>query len=62
MKLRNISADTLSLALPELTLTAEPDELIEVPDDVYDRYAWPDTVWSVVGTPKKTVTKTAKED
>lgn len=53
MKLRNSSADTLELRLPELTLTAEPDTVIEVPDEVYARYAWPD-YWVEAGPSKKT--------
>lgn len=31
----------------------DPDEQVDVPDDVFKIYDWPDTVWDVVKTPAK---------
>lgn len=53
-KLRNVSADTLELRLNggDWSATAEPDQVVEVPDDLYEQHAWPEDVWAVVSTRK----------
>lgn len=33
--------------------TVKPDEVIEIPDDVYEKHAWSEELWAVV-TPAKT--------
>lgn len=51
-KLRNISADTLNV--PLLGMDVEPDHIVDVPDEVFHAYAWPESVWQVVKQTKKT--------
>ncbi len=55
MKLRNISPDPLQV--PLLGVTVEPDTVVEVADDVFAQYAWPETLWAVVTPVKKSVEK-----
>lgn len=56
-KVRNISDDVLVVPLLG-NVTAEPDEVIDVPDKMLEDYDWPETVWSVVTAPaSKTLTK-----
>jgi hypothetical protein len=49
-KLRNISPDTLQV--PLLGATVEPDQVVDVPDQLFKDYAWPDSLWSVVSAKK----------
>lgn len=54
-KLRNVSPDTLELRLlgGDLRFTVAPDEVVEVPDDVYKQHAWSEDVWTVVAAKSK---------
>ena len=59
-KLRNVSADTLSV--PLLGRSVEPDEVVEVEDRLLKDYDWPETLWSEVAAPKKTTTTNKDEE
>ena len=50
-KLRNVSTDTLELRL--LGRVVAPDEVVDVPDDVFAEHAWPETLWAVVTPARK---------
>lgn len=58
-RVRNKTDQELQVRLPERTFLAKPDEAIEVPDDLFGRYAWPETVWDVVEGLKRTTHKKA---
>jgi hypothetical protein len=45
-KLRNRTTD--ALYVPCVDARVEPDEVIEIPDETYRAYVWPDTVWTAV--------------
>lgn len=51
-KLRNVSADVLNV--PLLGRDVDPDQVVDVPDDLLEAYAWPESVWQVVTKTKKT--------
>lgn len=54
-KLRNVSADTLTV--PMVGASVGPDEVLTVPDEMFEQYAWPETLWSVVSAkPSKSTT------
>lgn len=57
-KLRNISEHRLHIRAANVAV--DPDELVEIPDDVYTDHVWPDTVWTVVSEPKKAAKSTGK--
>lgn len=59
-KLRNVSADTLNV--PLLGAMVEPDHVLDVPDAVFEQYAWPESLWAVVSTTKPSKTTTASEE
>lgn len=40
--------------VPLLGRTVDPDEVVVVPDDVFESREWPETNWTVVSTAKKT--------
>lgn len=46
VKLRYIGADRRRV--PKLGRVVEPDELVGVPRDVFDRYAWSESQWQRV--------------
>ena len=56
---------TLRFLLPEphevplLGRVLEPDEAVEVDDDVFKEHAWPESTWAVVDGPKGRKSKTA---
>lgn len=53
-KLRNISNDVL--VVPALGgVTVEPDQVVDVPDDLAEEMDWPETTWAVVAPAKKTI-------
>lgn len=53
-KIRNVSDDTLELRYAGRVLgTAEPDAILEVPDDVAKNVEFAESLWSVVATPRK---------
>ncbi len=43
VRLRYIGADRVRV--PKLVRVVEPDELVGVPADVFDRYGWPESQW-----------------
>lgn len=43
VRLRYIGADRQRV--PKLGRVVEPDELVSVPRDAYERYAWPESQW-----------------
>lgn len=43
VKLRYVG--TARVHVPKLNRVVEPDELVGVPRDVFDRYAWPESDW-----------------
>jgi len=49
-RLRNIT-DRELLVAPTGAIVG-PDGLLDVPDDVYRRYVWPDTIWAEVDVPE----------
>lgn len=49
-KLRNISPDEREV--PLVGRFVGVDEVIEVPDDVYEAHSWPEETWAVVAAPK----------
>lgn len=49
-KLRNISPDEHEV--PVLGRSVGVDEVVHVPDDVFEAHSWPDTIWQVVSAPK----------
>ena len=53
-KIRNVSPDPLDV--PLLGRVVDIDEVVEVPEELYDSHSWADTLWAVVST-KKTTTK-----
>jgi hypothetical protein len=59
-KLRNVSPDTLSV--PLLGVTVEPDQVLEVPDGVYEQYAWPESLWAVVAAAKPSKSAATAEE
>lgn len=40
--------------VPVLGRTVDPDELVDVPDDVFASRVWPEAQWAVVGEKKPT--------
>ena len=48
-KVRNVSEHTLTV----LGRTVAPDEVVEFADDEFSTYAWPETLWAAVSTPRK---------
>ena len=52
-KLRNITEHALETRLAGARYTTEPDAVLEVPDDVYQAYLWPETQWAEVEVPQK---------
>lgn len=62
-KLRNVSDDTLLLG--PVGVEVAPDEVVEVPDDVFNQHSWAESLWAVVSSPKKSTSKsgtTASEE
>lgn len=53
-KVRNVSNDILELRLSggDWRANAAPDEVVEVPDDLFKAHAWPEDLWTVVGSGK----------
>ncbi|MEU4595277.1 hypothetical protein [Micromonospora aurantiaca (nom. illeg.)] len=43
VKLRYVGADRVRV--PKLGRVVEPDELVAVPLDVFERYGWPESQW-----------------
>ncbi|MFI2650203.1 hypothetical protein [Micromonospora fulviviridis] len=43
VRLRYVGAERVRV--PKLGKVVEPDELVGVPVDVYERYAWPESQW-----------------
>jgi hypothetical protein len=43
VRLRYVGDDRLRV--PKLARVVEPDELVGVPRDLYERYAWPESQW-----------------
>lgn len=43
VRLRYVGA--ARVRVPKLNRVVEPDELVGVPKDVFDRYAWPESDW-----------------
>ena len=55
-KVRNISDD--ERFVPLLGQSVASDAVVEVPDDVFSAFSWPETTWAVVTGPAQ---KTKKE-
>ncbi|MGZ6836777.1 MAG: hypothetical protein ACXVGE_13055 [Blastococcus sp.] len=51
-KVRNVSDSPLELRLDGLIRTADLDEVIEVPDELFAAHSWSESLWAVV-TPAK---------
>lgn len=47
-QIRNKTEHTLNIRV--LNRSAEPDELVDVPDDIFKEHVWPETVWDVKAT------------
>lgn len=62
-KIRNITSEIYELRYAGVSLgTAQPDGILEIPDDVAKDLQFPETIWSVVTPPaKKTTTKESAE-
>jgi hypothetical protein len=54
---RNKDAVELQLRLigDNFTRTVGPDEVVDVPDEIAVKYAWPESVWEPVAEPKQSV-------
>lgn len=50
-KLRNVSDSDLYLA--PVGRAVVMDEVVEVPDDVFQAHAWPESLWAVVAPGRK---------
>lgn len=51
-KVRNVSPDTLVVPLLGGRVV-EPDEVVEVGDDLFLEHDWPESTWAVVSAPKR---------
>lgn len=60
-KLRNVSTDTLVVPVLGNRLV-EPDEVVEVSDELLEELAWPETTWAVVAPPKKVAAVAVTKD
>lgn len=60
-KYRNTTKRALEVRLPEWQGKAEPDEVVDVPDEIAKKYDWPETIWSPVETEKHTRKRTTEE-
>lgn len=58
VRLRNVSRDDLTVA-PLGNRRVEADCVVDIPRDIFERYAWPTTVWRDE-TPAKRSTTTEK--
>lgn len=60
-KLRNVSTDTL--VVPALNgRVVEPDEVVEVRDELLEELVWPETTWAVVAPPRKVAAVAVTKD
>lgn len=50
-KLRNITPHTLETRLNGRNFVTESDAILEVPDDLYSQYAWPEEIWAEIDLP-----------
>lgn len=63
-KLRNITPHTLETRLNGRNFVTEPDAILDLPDDLYGAYAWPDSIWAEIDVPhtEKKPRKTAAHE
>ncbi|MEU4590042.1 hypothetical protein [Micromonospora aurantiaca (nom. illeg.)] len=47
--------------VPKLGRVVEPDELVGVPRDVFERYAWPESLWRRDGDEEQSTTTTTSK-
>jgi hypothetical protein len=57
--IRNSTSDTLELRLDGRRFVAEPDEVVQIPAELYETREWPESLWTLVSSPAPAAPKKA---
>jgi hypothetical protein len=64
-RLKNVSGETKEVPLLAnlgLPLVVEADEVVEVPDEAFAEFAWPESTWQVTKPAAKQAAKPADQE